>query len=81
MKKPCIAQRRRDAEKSKPKILLHYRAKNLLNLRASNAFWFNPAQRETIHGFLCASAPLRENMLLRHSKISKLGPEDQDFKD
>ena len=40
MTKACIAQRRRDAEKSKNRISSHYRAKNRLKLQATKVFWF-----------------------------------------
>jgi len=63
------------------------------NLRASNTFWFYPAQRETIHGFPAeldcsfgsslkedVSASLRENILYGTVKYAHLGPEDQVLK-
>ena len=58
--KQCTAQGRRDAEKNKDRMWAHYRARNRSNLWVERCLVLT-GDAGNMHGFLCASAPLREN--------------------
>jgi hypothetical protein len=60
MAKPCIAQRRKGAEKSKTRISAHCRAKTVSIFRLKSFFVLS-GEAGHINGFLCATASLREN--------------------